>query len=324
MRLKLTILCVACLLLTQAATVSSQACQKPPQEPITTNGNAAATTTASCNPKPLIYDNEGCKQCMYLDSHKPLGIKTIAVGLNLQTANAKAILAAVGADYNAIVNGPATPVLKPCDCSKVTCLTKVQIDKILDETVEQATQDAQGVFSTFNSLCCPVQNALVDMSFTLGKTTLATFTEFIQLLTNQNWKASADDLRTTKWCEIQAHNRCNSDADAIQKGCGCTGQFTRNCDAISSACCKQEQTCCKATLTFKNYVTVTKEELLCCPVPDATCCKQNKCCGSQYPVCCPPQFCCAAGNICISGQCYTEDGSHGESVSASCSKRTLA
>ena len=58
------------------------------------------------------------------------------------------------------------------------------------------------------------------------------------------------------------------------------------------------------TLTFHSYVTKTFDELLCCPLPQATCCPNNKCCSSQYPVCCP-NYCCPAGYpICKDGKCY--------------------
>ena len=79
----------------------------------------------------------------------------------------------------------------------------------------------------FSSLCCPVQNAVVDMSFALGKTTLEIFKDFIHYLVKQNWKEAADDLQTTKWCQVEARNRCNGDANLVQKGCGCTGTGVR-------------------------------------------------------------------------------------------------
>lgn len=130
--------------MSNTARVSSTVCQKPPQEAF-----ASDTATAACDPKPQIYDNEGCKECMYLDTHKP-PLKTIGVGLNLQTASAPNVLASVGANYSAIVNGPSTPVKTACDCSKVTCLTRDQIDKIFDISIQQATKDAQSLVSTFN------------------------------------------------------------------------------------------------------------------------------------------------------------------------------
>ena len=83
------------------------------------------------------------------------------------------------------------------------------------------------------------------MSFALGKTTLEIFKDFIHYLVKQNWKASADDLRTTKWCQVEARNRCNGDANLVQKGCGCTGMYSKKCDTLGSACCQAEETCCK-------------------------------------------------------------------------------
>lgn len=130
---------IACLLISNAS-ASESACQRPPSDSITLND------AATCDPKPLIYDHEGCKECMYLDTK---GIKTIAVGFNLQRSDARAILASVGANYSAIFNGPVTPVKTPCDCNKVTCLNQAQISKIFHITVQGASRDAQGIVSTF-------------------------------------------------------------------------------------------------------------------------------------------------------------------------------
>lgn len=309
MHLTLAALCIVGLL---SARASASVCQKPPRKSL------AVDTVTACDPKPLIYDNEGCKECVYLDTR---GIKTIGIGFNLQRSDAQSILASVGANYSAIVNGPVTATKTPCNCGKVTCLTQDQIDKIFQITVEGASNDAQSLVATFASLCCPVQNAIVDMSFTLGKTTFATFKTVIYWLINQNWKASADDLRTTKWCQVQASRRCNADADSVQTGCGCTGLLTQKCDGVSSACCKEDETCCKGTLTFKNYITKTEEELLCCPVQGAVCCKQNKCCHPQYPICCPPNYCCSVGARCVSGKCYSFDGKPGQGIPASVCSR---
>lgn len=136
---------IVCLLMSNTARVSSTVCQKPPQE----EAFASNPTATACDPKPQIYGNEGCKECMYLDTHKP-PLKTIGVGFNLQTASAPSILASVGANYSAIVNGPSTPVKTPCDCTKVSCLTRDQIDKMFDISLQQATKDARSVVSTFD------------------------------------------------------------------------------------------------------------------------------------------------------------------------------
>ena len=63
------------------------------------------------------------------------------------------------------------------------------------------------------------------------------------------------------------------------------------------------------TLKFKENKF---DELLCCPIPEATCCKHNKCCPDST-VCCPPPpavptYCCPADYPvcgCKANECFS-------------------
>ena len=197
-----------------------------------------------CDPKPLIIRHEGKKACVYLDTK---GIKTIGVGYNMQNKDAPEVFKEIGADYKKFENGPVTKWKVPCNCSSVPCLTEEQIEDLLDISLKTAIADARKVIATFDSLCCPVQNVMVDMSFTLGGPRFAHFTTFAYLVTRQYWKAAGDDLTVSKWCMQQAHNRCMEDAGVVREGCGCSAPYPQACDAQGSSCCASEaqQTCCK-------------------------------------------------------------------------------
>lgn len=259
-----------------------------------------------CDPKPMIIRHEGEKACVYLDTK---GIKTIGVGYNMQNKDAPEVFDSIGADYNKFESGPVTRWNVPCNCSSVPCLTEDQIEELLDISLKTAIADARKVITTFDGLCCSVQNVMVDMSFTLGGPGFAQFTTFADLLTRQYWKAAGDDLTVSLWCK-QATSRCMEDANYVREGCGCSQPYPQACDSQASGCCgsKEQQTCCKGTLTFKGQ---TFEEQLCCPHPSATCCQHNKCCTEAiYTVCCPPPpavptYCCTADfPVCKDGQCY--------------------
>lgn len=202
-----------------------------------------------CDPKPMIMRHEGKKPCVYLDTK---GIKTIGVGFNMENKDAPAVFESIGADYNKFVNGPVTKSTIPCNCSTVPCLTEGQIEQLLDITLKTAIEDARKVVSTFDSLCCPVQNVMVDMSFNLGGPTFAQFTTFAKLVTMQYWKAAGDDLTVSLWCQ-QVTARCMEDANIVRKGCGCSQPSPQACDAQASACCgsKTQQTCCKGEMKMK-------------------------------------------------------------------------
>lgn len=265
-----------------------------------------------CDPKPMIKRHEGEKPCVYLDTK---GIKTIGVGYNMRNKDAPEVFQRIGADYKKFINGPVTKSTVKCNCSSVPCLKEEQIDQLLDISLKVAIVDARRVISTFDSLCCPVQNVMVDMSFTFGGKGFAAFTTFATLVTGQSWKEAGDDLTVSKWC-TQAKNRCMEDANIVRKGCGCSQPYPQACDAQSSSCCasKEQETCCKGTSVFKGK---TFDEMLCCPFPQATCCEHNKCCKPPYKVCCPPapavpSFCCPAEYpTCLEGgRCGRESDGH--------------
>ena len=204
-----------------------------------------------CDPKPLITRHEGKKACVYLDTK---GIKTIGVGYNMQNKDAPEVFKEIGADYKKFENGPVTKRKVPCNCSSVPCLTEEQIEDLLGISLKTAIADARKVIATFDSLCCPVQNVMVDMSFTLGGPGFANFTTFAYLVTRQYWKAAGDDLTVSKWCMQQATSRCMEDAGIVREGCGCSAPYPQPCDAQGSSCCASEaqQTCCKGKTNCRS------------------------------------------------------------------------
>ncbi|XP_013381080.1 uncharacterized protein LOC106152131 [Lingula anatina] len=246
----------------------------------------------SCDPKPMIRRHEGTRKCMYKDTR---GIKTIGIGFNLQNQGAQQALASVGADFNKIFNGASTPVDQTCDCSKVVCLNDTQIEGLFNYSVKQALMDASSLMSNFPSLCCPVQNAVVDMAYNLGGTKLATFTVFLGYFRVNNWQGAADDLMLTKYCQdYDTASRCLELSGHIRLGCPCFGSYPSQCQ-ISSACCGLNTKCCSYTMPFLGYVKKNLTESWCCPLADGACCAPDQhCCPKDFPVCCgaPDQHCC--------------------------------
>ena len=200
-----------------------------------------------CDPRPMIIENEGKVACVYLDTENK---KTIGVGYNMENKDALAVFESIGADYNKFMNGPVTKRDDPCNC--VPCLTEEQIKQLLDISLKTAIEDARRVVLTFDSLCCPVQNVMVDMAFNLGRTKFLKFTTFAMLVTRQNWKAAGDDLTVSKLCQ-QVPRRCMKNANVVRQGCNCSQPYPQACDAQASACCgsKAQETCCKGEMKRK-------------------------------------------------------------------------
>jgi GH24 family phage-related lysozyme (muramidase) len=165
----------------------------------------------------------------------------------MQNKDAPQVFKRIGADFNKFFNGPLTKSTVKCNCSAVPCLKENQIDALLEISVKTAIADAKAVIKTFSSLCCPVQNVMVDMAYTLGGTSLAAFTTFVSLVNRQYWKMAGDDLTCSKWCNAKGQDikRCHRDAAIVTKGCGCSGNYPQVCTPTASSCCASQETCCK-------------------------------------------------------------------------------
>lgn len=198
----------------------------------------------SCDPVHMIKDNEGHMACMYLDIKL---IKTIGCGYNMMNADAPKDFKQIGADFKRFFNGPLTPSTAKCNCSAVPCLKENQIDTLLEISVKTAIADAKSLIKSFSTLCCPVQNVMVDMAYTLGGPGFRAFTPFSKLVDRQYWKMAGDDLTCSKWCNAkhQDTKRCLRDAAIVSKGCGCSGSYPQVCTPTASSCCGSQETCCK-------------------------------------------------------------------------------
>jgi GH24 family phage-related lysozyme (muramidase) len=112
--------------------------------------NLVLCTLARC--AGLIAGHEGKRLCVYKDTR---GIPTIGIGYNLDNGGARQAIAKVGANYDKVLSG-------------AQCLTDAQVMELFEPSYEQAVFGAKGDVSSFNSLCCGVQEVMTDMAYNLG------------------------------------------------------------------------------------------------------------------------------------------------------------
>ena len=79
----------------------------------------------------LVEQGEGFRSCMYKDT---MGIKTICYGFNLQKSGASAQVAAVGGNYNSVINGG--------------CLSQPQCEKLLNTDLNTARSGERAIYGT--------------------------------------------------------------------------------------------------------------------------------------------------------------------------------
>ena len=146
----------------------------------------------------LIKVSEGFRACTYKDS---VGIKTICYGYNLQRSCAKADIASVGGDYNAVMAGG--------------CLSQTQCDSLLNKEIVSARNGEKQIYGNKISCQC-ASSVLVDMTYNLGEAGLASFNTFNSLMEQGQWSAAVADVKKTKWCG-QVGSRCTRDTQQILK-----------------------------------------------------------------------------------------------------------
>ena len=146
----------------------------------------------------LIKMSEGYRACEYKDS---VGIKTICYGYNLERSCAKAAIAHVGGDYNAVMAGG--------------CLSQSQCNSLLETEIVSARNGEAKIFGSSVSCSC-AKAVLVDMTYNLGEAGLASFGTFDSLVKQGKWAAAAADGKGTKWCH-QTGSRCTRDMAQLEK-----------------------------------------------------------------------------------------------------------
>ena len=164
--------------------------------------NQASADSCTASLRNLVAKHEGDKLCVYVDT---TGHKTIGIGYNLDQSGARQMIESVGANFDDIYSGKK-------------CLTQSQVNVIFSKTIGSSISGARSAVSSFDSLCCGVQNVMVDMTFNLGVAGFRAFGTFISDINNKEWASAAADMKGTLWCR-QVGSRCTDDAGYVARGC---------------------------------------------------------------------------------------------------------
>jgi GH24 family phage-related lysozyme (muramidase) len=139
---------------------------------------------------------EGLKLERYPD---PKGIPTIGVGFNLQRADAPALLASVGADYDSIMAGGS--------------ITREQAIALMRVDMLRSIEECRDFFPNFDRLTEARQRVLADMMFNMGrgvaegpnKRGFASFKDMIAAVNRPDFNEAANQMRNSKWfTDVQA------------------------------------------------------------------------------------------------------------------------
>lgn len=132
-----------------------------------------------------LAEHEDRRPWVYNDTE---GHPTVGVGFNLDRADAREALTAVGADYDAVRAGRVA-------------LTDTQIDGLLDRTVNESVTIARDYFNGFDQLNVTRQRVLADMAFNLGGPNLGEFQNLHDALGRGDYNGAADAMADSRWAD---------------------------------------------------------------------------------------------------------------------------
>jgi WXG100 family type VII secretion target len=158
-------------------------------------GTVEAKASRSVNVKDtmeFIEQWEGRRQTMYIDERGRGRPRTIGVGFNLERADARAKIEAVGANFEDVLAGRQS-------------LSNQQINALLRSDVEHSIRSARDLVRNFDQLPNEAQTMVVDMVFNMGRGGFAKFRKTISALEAQDFARAADEMQDSKWYREGGH-----------------------------------------------------------------------------------------------------------------------
>ncbi|HEX4612695.1 MAG TPA: glycoside hydrolase family protein [Urbifossiella sp.] len=130
-----------------------------------------------------LVQHEGKKAKAYKDT---AGHPTIGVGFNLDRADAKKKIEALGLNFEKVKAGAQE-------------LTDQQITRLLDADIEAAMAECKAVFPGFSDLSDVRQRVLADMMFNIGRTKAEQFQKLIAAVAAKDFGKAADEMKNSAW-----------------------------------------------------------------------------------------------------------------------------
>jgi GH24 family phage-related lysozyme (muramidase) len=143
---------------------------------------------------------------VYLDSASPPH-PTVGIGFNLDRADARARLTAVGANYDDVRAG-------------LVSLTQTQITQLFEADVASSIEQVRLLVPGFDALTMARQAVLVDMIFNLGPGGLATFKTMLAAVKSGDYDAAAASMTASLWAR-QVGTRATKDIALMKLGLIC-------------------------------------------------------------------------------------------------------
>lgn len=147
---------------------------------------------------PQLARHEGVRRKAYRDSEGKL---TIGLGFNLDEGTNKSKVEQLGYSIDDLAQGQP--------------ISDDDIQELYRQSWMTAYNDAQAFLPDLKSHPLPVQRAVVDMAFNLGRPRLQTFKKAQKALMERNYQAAAKEMLDSKWAG-QVKGRATTLADMVR------------------------------------------------------------------------------------------------------------
>ena len=142
----------------------------------------------------LIRKHEGCSLILY---KCPAGRTTIGYGWNVESNPLPSDI-----DDHLKARGS---------------ITKAIAEELLDLAIECSINDCRHLYPKFDSFSENRRNALTDMAYNMGLTTLSKFRISNRFVNDEMWQEAADNFALSKWAK-QVKGRATEVLEMLRKG----------------------------------------------------------------------------------------------------------
>lgn len=149
---------------------------------------------------PQIAQHEGIRNKVYKDTKNK---NTIGIGFNLDDPTNRRIAESIGIDVDKVIRDK-TPI------------SNDQIDQLYKKSFANAYADAKTWLPDLHSHPLPVQKAVIDMAYNLGRSSLFTFERARKAFNQKDYDTAADEMLDSKW-RTQVKGRAYTLADMVRK-----------------------------------------------------------------------------------------------------------
>ena len=150
------------------------------------------------NKSDFLMQSEFRRNWVYINRNM---VPAIGIGFNLGRSEAPGQLKLQNLDFNSVLNG-------------TSCLNNTQIDNLFKFDLQYYEAGATQWVSSYSSQPTWIKQVLIDISFSMTKTFLWSWTALVTQINANNYSGAYSTIKASQWCK-SFPERCRRDANLI-------------------------------------------------------------------------------------------------------------